>query len=905
MNRTDLRFPKSALALRDDVNELGTLLGNILREQGGDDFFARVESARVAAIGRRQGRREDEERLAALCSGGDAAAANELARAFGAYFYAVNLAEQVHRIRRSRWHQRPDSPPQPDGLETTLNGLKAAGLDLAAVRALLESLEVEPVFTAHPTQATRRSLLEKHQRIARALVNRMNPSLTPPEERVILERIRAELTAAWQTEEHSQQAPSVVDEIGNLMFYLTDIIYRVVPPFYENLHIALERVYGARAKDVTLPSLLRFSSWIGGDMDGNPNVSADTLRAALDLHRSLILCRYRAELDDLYSRLSQSASRIGFDDAVLEANRRYQRSIGADMAPMPSRYRSMPYRVLLKFIETRLRDTENGGPHAYGQAQDLVTDLALIAASLAHNKGEHAGLFPLRRLIVRVQTFGFHLAALDVRQDALVHRRVIGRALDIDDWLERSAHARTDRLVQALAGDEAPIRLLDEEGRHTLETFRAIADIRKRYGPAATGPYIISMAQDTDDILSVLLLARWAGLVNEDGTVPLDICPLFETVSDLEHGPDIVGRLMEEPIYRRHVEARSRRQMVMVGYSDSMKDGGLAASRWAVQRAQQRLVAVAGSADVALTIFHGRGGTVSRGGGKTHRGVLAAPHGAVQGRLRATEQGEIIDAKYGMRGIAARSLEQTVGAVMQATALPRGPSQTPDAWHNVMGVVARESRRVYRDLVYDDDRFIDYFRRATPIDVIERMAIGSRPPSRRAKAGIRDLRAIPWVFAWTQNRTILTGWFGLGSGLRAAAEESGEDELRSMLAEWPFFASLLDDAEMVLAKADMDIAARYNELAEPATRVLWPRIRDEYRLSVDMVLRLKETDVLLEKDSTLQRSIQLRNPYVDPLSLLQIDLLGRWREAGRPDDDMLEALFATIKGIAQGLQNTG
>ncbi len=904
MERADMAALDVDAALRDDVSHLATQLGNILREQGGEALFERVEQARLTAIARRRGDSAEGEALARLCSAADAAAANELARAFSAYFYAVNLAEQVHRIRRLRAYQMPDGGVPPDGVEAALLALKSTGYDAGQLSALLQRLVIEPVFTAHPTQATRRSLLEKHQRIARALVERMNPGLTPPELHSIEARIRNDMTAAWQTAEHSPQAPSVVDEIENLLFYLTDVIYRIIPPFYEHIHQSLERVYGAGAAEKRLPSFLRFASWIGGDMDGNPNVSGDTLRAAMTRHRSLILRRYRKEVSELYGELSQTTTRVGIDSAVHEANRHYRERIGEDAEAMPDRYRNMPYRELLRFVETRLRDTEVDGTHAYPGAEDLLADLDLIAASLARNKGRHAGLFGVRRLITRVQTFGFHLATLDVRQDSLVHRRVIGRGLDIDDWLESAAVARTERLVRACEDGEQPARLLDEEGRRALDAFRAIVDIRARYGDAAIGPYIISMAQDTDDVLSVLLLARWGGLSSGDA-VPLDICPLFETVDDLQRGPDIMQRLLAHPLYRRHLDARGDHQMVMVGYSDSMKDGGLAASRWAVQRAQQRLVDVASSAGIRLTIFHGRGGTVSRGGGKTHRGILAAPVGAVDGRLRATEQGEIIDAKYGLRGIAVRSMEQMTGAVIQATAVPRVPSESPPDWSTVMDIIARESRRAYRALVYDDSRFFAYFRQATPIDVIERMPIGSRPPSRRTQTGIKDLRAIPWVFSWTQNRTILTGWFGLGSGLRAALDEAGEAPLREMVQRWPFLAALLNDAEMVLAKADMDIAARYNELAEAETRPLWSRILDEYRLTVELVLRLKGASVLLEGDETLQRAIRLRNPYVDPLSLLQIDLLGRWRAAGRRDDALLEALFTTTKGIAQGLQNTG
>jgi phosphoenolpyruvate carboxylase len=573
------------------------------------------------------------------------------------------------------------------------------------------------------------------------------------------------------------------------------------------------------------------------------------------------------------------------------------------MAAVPRRHRQMPYRILLSLIGARLEATRAGDDAGYDDAGELAADLRRVAVSLERNRGRHAGLFRVRRLLRRVECFGFHLAALDVRQDALVHRRVVGRLLGEPGWLESSAAERQERLRRALDEGAAPVTEPDEEGRCALAVFAALAEGRRRFGDVALGPFIISMTEGADDVLSVLLLARWAGLTEGEG-VPLDVAPLLETVADLGAAPEILGRLLSDPVYRRHLAQRDRRQMVMVGYSDSNKDGGLAASRWALQRAQADLAAVLASADAELTVFHGRGGTISRGGGKAHRAIMAAPPAAVAGRLRATEQGEAIDRNFGLRAIALQHLERLAGATALAT-VGSAEAALPVAWSGIMDEIARDSRAGYRDLVYGDEGFADYFRRATPIDVIERMRIGSRPASRRAGHGIDNLRAIPWVFAWMQSRHLLPGWYGLGSGLAAAAERHGRQRLTEMASEWRFFSSLLEDVEMVLGKADLAIAERYARLAGPEGAAIFDRIRCEHELTVEMVLAITGTEALLDRDPALQRSILLRNPYVDPMSLLQVDLLRRWRESDRADDELLEALLATVHGIAGALQNTG
>jgi phosphoenolpyruvate carboxylase len=640
-------------------------------------------------------------------------------------------------------------------------------------------------------------------------------------------------------------------------------------------------------------------------MDGNPNVNAKTIRATLSRQRSLILDLYYRECAGLSAKLSQSTDRVPTSDALLARIDEYRSVFQKAYHAVPARHRNMPYRVFLRLVQERLQSTYDDDIFPYERVSQLEEDILLITDSLEQNKGEHAGLFAVRRLLRRIQTFGFHMATLDVRQDAHVHRQVVGECLGEDDWDEWSPADRVTRIVDAIESREGLPERLSTQARKTIAVFQAIAFCRRKYGKRAIGPYIISMTQGADDILSVLLLAEWGELHNRRAEIPLDVAPLLETVDDLDRGPAILKELLGTELYRKHLETRDDCQTVMIGYSDSNKDGGLASARWALQNAQVTLVETVQSEGIELTLFHGRGGTISRGGSKTHAAVLGAPPGTVNGRLRVTEQGEIINEKYGLRGIALRTLEQVTGSVALATAMPHHRGNDEPEWHDMMDTIAEESRNAYRKLVYETPEFVDYFRKATPIDLIERMRIGSRPSSRRSKSGIEDLRAIPWVFAWTQGRFMLPGWYGFGTGLRAAADKFDDDAFRNMFAEWYFMRGLTADAEMVLAKADLGIAKLYSELAGDLHDTFFPIIEQEYELTRKLILEYSDHEELLEGDITLQRAIMLRNPYVDPMSLMQVDLLARWRETGREDEDVFEALLASINGIAQGLQNTG
>ena len=905
LRRQDITFEDKDQSLRDDVRTLGAMVGELICEQNGQELFDLVEAARLRAIRRREGNEHPDEKLAQLVENLDIDVALQLIRSFSTYFQMVNTAEKVHRIRRRRDYLRDVDLDQPGGLEDTLLKLKAAGITADGLQELLDSMLIEPVFTAHPTEPTRRTMLRKEQDIVKHLVDLLNPTMTPQETNSALQNIRLLATTGWQTSEHPSERMTVADELEHVLFFITDVLYRAVPPFFEDLRVAVERIYGEEGGRVELPNLLRFSSWVGGDMDGNPNVNAKTIRATLARQRSLILDLYFKECGAISAKLSQSNDRAAFSQAMLDKTEEYAGIFPNAYHAVPARHREMPYRVFLKLVQQRLQSTYDDDIYPYEEVGEFIADIELVGESLAFNKGRNAGLFPVKRLLRRTHAFGFHMVTLDVRQDAMVHRRVIGECLGEDDWMEMPAEERAALIVEAIETRESVPMSLSTLARKTISVFQAIAFCHRKYGPNSIGPFIISMTQGADDILSVLLLAQWGELYNRRGEVALDIAPLLETVDDLHNGPEILESLLKSDLYRAHLERRGNRQTVMIGYSDSNKDGGLASARWALQKAQETLVSTVEAQGVKLTLFHGRGGTISRGGSKTHVAVLGSPPGTVNGRLRVTEQGEIINEKYGLRGIALRTLEQVTGSVALATALPKHRGNDMPEWHDMMTVIADESRKAYRTLIYDTPDFYEYFRAATPIDLIERMRIGSRPASRRAKAGIDGLRAIPWVFSWTQARFVLPGWYGLGSGLAKAAEQFSDEAFREMFREWYFLRSLTADAEMVLAKSDLGIAELYSRLAGDLHDQFFPIIKKEFDLTQSLILKYSDHETLLEGDVTLQRAIMLRNPYVDPMSLLQVDLLSRWRAGDRADDEVFTALLASVNGIAQALQNTG
>lgn len=906
MHRHDIQFPPKDAALREDVHALGALVGEILREQGGAELFELVEGDRVAAIRRREGEAEGAIELTIRAQDRPPAVARDLVRAFSTWFQAVNLAEKVHRIRRRRQYLLSESAPQPQGVGDCLVKLKQQGFTLEQTIELIGKLRIEPVFTAHPTESTRRTLLRQRQRIAQLLLERMIPTLSAQERASVWSRIRTEITTGWQTDEHPRQQLTVADEREHVLFYITEIIYRIVPAFYEEIETSLQTVFDVPADAISLPTLLEIGSWVGGDMDGNPDVHAKSIRETLARHQQLIVSTYFNEALSLAAKLSQSAGRVQISKALQMRIDEYAALLPGAQQMTPARHDRMPYRVFFGQVAERLRNTYDARPNHYDNAAQLCADMELVEESLLANRGRHAGLHAVRRFLRRIRTFGFHLATLDVRQHSDVHQEVIAQGLEDESWGRRSPTERLARLSDALDCDQGPLTTLDAVGRRTLWVFEAMAQCRHKYGRKAIGKYIISGTKGADDALAVLLLARWAGVTDrKSNEVPFDIAPSFESMQALDTCGEVVRTLLGLPIYQRHLQARGDQQVVLIGYSDSNKEAGIAASRWATHGAQAALLRAVREFDVRLAVFHGRGGSISRGAGRVDALVRSAPPGAANGRLLVTEQGEVLSQSYGLRPVAMRSLERAFSALALSTAsaVTARPEDREDL--AVMETISDASRAAYRRLIVDDAALYEYFRQVTPIDAIERMQIGSRPASRGEREGFQHLRALPWVFAWTQSRHMLPGWFGFGSGLQAAVERQGAQRLRELRASWFFFAALLDDVEAMLARTDLGIANYYNGLADESLRRLFTPIRNEFELARRLVLELKDARSLLDGDPTLQRAIMLRNPYVDPMHLMQVDLLKRWRASGRRDVELYDALLASISGIAQGLQSTG
>jgi phosphoenolpyruvate carboxylase len=906
MYRQSIQFPVKDSALREDVHALGALIGETLRDQGGDEFFTLVEGDRLAAIRRREGDAAGAADLQSRTMGRSPSAATDLTRAFSIWFQAVNTAEKVHRVRRRRQYLSDTSTLQPGGIADCISRLRRDGVTLQQALELIGSMSIEPVFTGHPTESTRRTILRKQQHIAQDLLDRLNPASTSSELNTLWARVRLEVTSIWQTEEHPRERLTVADEREHVLFYLIEILYRVVPLFYEEIEAALAKAFDVPVEQLDVPSILHFGSWVGGDMDGNPDVHGKTIRETLHRHRQVIVSTYFAECGQLAETLSQSANRVGVSGALAARIDSYSAILPGAQALAPARHDRMPYRMFFGQIGERLKATYEGRPNAYQNPDELLADVALAADSLTLNRGRHAGYFLVRRFMRRVRTFGFHLATLDVTQHAHLHDQVIAQGLGLTDWPMLPPEERLRQLRDLLARDQGPTSSFDAIGRRSLWVFEAMAQARHKFGSRAIGDYIVSGATGPEDVLAVLLLARWADITDKrTGESPLDVAPLLECIDSLERAGEVLCALQREPAYARHLASRGNRQVVVIGYSDTNKEGGIAASRWALQVAQTQLLQAARETGIKVLMFHGRGGTPARGGGRTENLVEGVPDGAIRGVLRLTEQGEVVNQSYGLRPIAMRTLERTFASVALATAHAGEGPPIPPAHLAAMRTIAAQSMSAYRELVFGGPQFFDYFRAATPLDVIERMHIGSRPAARADGSGVHALRAIPWVFAWTQSRHMLPGWFGFGSGLQAAVEQHGAEVVGQMVAHWPFFSHLLDDVEAMLGRTDLEIAGHYDALAGDDLRLQAGPIHREYALTAAHVLRLRGTTVLLDSDPTLQRSIKLRNPYIDPMHLMQVDLLQRWRKTGRKDPALFGALRATISGIAQGLQATG
>ncbi len=908
--------------LRRDVSLLGGLVGDVLREQGGVELFDAVEHLRRESIALRSTPEPDPARETALrewVEGQSDEGLLAIVRGFSVYFHIINLAEQHHRVRVLRERERAGGTLQ-ESVGAAIDALQEAGVVAPTLAAGLDDLLARPVFTAHPSEARRRTLRFQLLRAA-AMISRLDDTdLLPRERTAVLDELRERITLIWETAATREAQPSVLDEVQSVLGILAGTLYDVAPMVGRTLAGAVVAAYPELAPQAGAAAVrwLRPGTWVGGDRDGHPGVTPEITRAATRLARAAVLRRYREEVRALGLDLSISARLTGAAPALVESLARDREALGVQPV---RRWQDEPYRRKCGLIGERLRRTEEETPGGYAGPDELLADLALIAASLEGHGGARIAAGGLRDLRDRVALFGFHLAELEIRQHADRYNAAVAELFGLGGtagYLDFSEDERLAALEEGLAAGPFAhaSEILTPRTRETLDTFRAMADIQALGGPAACRTAIISMCRAPSDVLAVLLLAREAGLVTvaDDDTLSsrLDVVPLFEEITELRRCGAITARLYAIPIYRAALRSRGDRQQVMVGYSDSNKDGGYLAATWQTYGAQELLAESARDAGLALTIFHGRGGAVGRGGGPMGRAVLARPLAARTPELKVTEQGEVITARYGDPAIATRHLEQLLHALL-LSALGPGGDEPPAPWIATMERLSEASRAAYEAGVKDSPDLLRFFREATPFPELAGLNLASRPVSRAGKTGaaigLDDLRAIPWVFSWNQVRANLPGWFGSGSALQAEIEAGGLETLRAMYRDWRAFAGAIDNAQLSLGTADLPTVRRYATLADDSDAAL-ARIVEEYERSVAAILAITGQRELLERSPTLAASIRLRNPYVDALHLAQVALLRRARAlpADAPDAErerLRDAISNSINGIAAGLQTTG
>ncbi len=904
--------------LREDIRLLGRILGDTVREQSGTQIFDTVESIRQNSV--RFRRDEDvaaRRALEATLNGLPPSEALQIIRAFGFFSHLANIAEDRHHMRRTHAHALGNSAPREGTMAHAIDRVLAAGVPPARLLGFFATAMVVPVLTAHPTEVRRKSTIDREMEVADLLAarNRGSPSAALAANEAALRRA---VLILWQTNLLRKTRLRVIDEVANGLSYYDYTFLTELPRFYADLETELAQHRLAPADG--LPSFLRIGSWIGGDRDGNPFVTEEALRAALHAQSSRVLRYYLDELHSLGGELSLDSRLVAVSDALAELAAR-----SPDRSPNRA---DEPYRRAITGIYARLAATARvldhleAPQHAVGDAPPYATsveflaDLTILDRSLAKNGCRILADGRLKQLRRAVDIFGFHLAALDLRQNSDVHERTVGEMFGLAepglDYLGLGEAQRV-RLLLAELGSVRPLAstflAYSEETASELSILRATAAAHRRYGPAAVPHYVISKATGVSDILETAILLKEVGLLRpRDGALDVDIVPLFETIEDLRNCGGVMDELFRLGEYRRLLNSRGRVQEVMLGYSDSNKDGGFLTSGWELYKAEVALVEVFRRHGIGLRLFHGRGGSVGRGGGPSYQAILAQPAGAVQGAIRITEQGEVIASKYSNPELGRRNLETLAAATLEATLLQPEPAEPRPEYLAAMEFLSDAAYSAYRNLVYETEGFDRFFRESTVIGEIGNLNIGSRPSSRKPSAAIEDLRAIPWVFSWAQCRLMLPGWYGFGSAIEAwlAVAERGMATLQAMYREWPFFRMLLSNMDMVLAKSDIAIASRYAELvSDPALRErVFSRLRAEWQATIDALFAIMSEESLLESNPLLARSIRNRFPYLDPLNHMQIELLRRYR-AGDAAEAVVTGIHLTINGIAAGLRNSG
>ena len=900
--------------LRRDVRSLGMLLGEVIREQAGGRLYALEEELRQMAIARREADGEGKhaeaqslmDQALASVQALDLVDAYHLTRAFAFYFDLINLAETNHRKRRRQSLRLNGSHVARGTIRGTLRAMKTAGISADDALAFLKRVQVIPVFTAHPTEVARRSVLYKRRRIAR-LLEEVDRIPVPDEDLLRLEEaLIAEITALWQTDEVRSRRPTVGDEVKMGLDTYNASIFETLPVLYQEVCEALAEEYGIHLDLFSLPLLLTFGSWIGGDRDGNPFVTPQVTRESIAAARAHVLAYYSQQVQHIFDLLTSSARQTPVNGALQQKLDAYTAQLKvAGASPFGANYEFEQYRRFMMCVAGRLAETTGQDGHlrglkAYATASEFLDDLTLVRNSLLENRGPRLAQELIDPLVLLVRTFGFHLHTLDIRQHARHHAAA----------LEEATAWRCD---PDLKNTVAPA--LTTQSADVIDTFRVVAEL-KQTAPEAIRQYVISGAGSATDVLNVVWLARLGGVKveaseNDPGLMPV---PLFESIEDLQAAPAICRELWTSASYKPLLESWGNKQEIMLGYSDSNKDGGMLTSTWEVFRAHRALHEVARDCGIGLRLFHGRGGTVGRGGGPTHRAIYAQPFGAFEGQIRITEQGEVLNWKYSDPILAERNLELMIAASLDALARPNQylanghyAGVLLPKWEAAFNELSASSFAFYRESILDDPEVLQYFEEGTPMAELEHARIGSRPSRRGGKRALADMRAIPWVFGWMQSRHLVPAWFGVGHAFESYLKKpDGLATLQHMLAEFPLFFDMLRNVEMALAKSDFGIARLYAALVqdEGLRERVYRKLLDEFQKTQQTLLAITSQKELLETNPVLSRSIRLRNPYVDPMSLIQIDLLRRKR-AGDESDAINRALAATINGISAGLRNTG
>jgi phosphoenolpyruvate carboxylase len=938
--------------LRRDVRSLGALLGRVLVEQVGQDLFDTVEELRrLTTQHREQARHHDARRgpadargelmarAQAMISEMDLTRAYQVTKAFAIYFELANLAETNHRKRRRRSGQlERQRAPLPGSFHGTLLRMKKAGISAEAALAALRQMTVTPVFTAHPTEVARQTVLLKQRRIAQQLEKVDRLPLTVGEALRCEENIHAEITSLWQTDEVRHTKPTVNDEMRMGLRYFRLSLFESLPRLYAEMAESVREVYGTVLGADGLPNLISFGSWIGGDRDGNPLVKPECLKDALELARTVILREYIRGVESLCDCLSSSSRQAGVSSEILSRLARYKGSMPS--APMlwgPGNTLEH-YRRFLSYVVHRLQRSREGPsvPDSYKDAAEFESDVVMLQSSLTSNRGQRLADAFVDPLLRQLRTFAFHLQILDVRQHARVHAEVLqeisARKIDINTLEPANTEPQRTKLRKSeLRGTGpdlaavAPLRdssaVASPQTLELIETFRTIRQLKQTYPAQSIRHYIISGAESEDDVLNVVRLAKFCGVslagsgddlplgdlpLNDPGLMPV---PLFESIESLRAAPGVMRGLWQRPDYQPLLDSWGRWQEVMLGYSDSNKDGGMLTSTWELHKAHRNLHSLAKECGVKLRLFHGRGGTVGRGGGPTHSAIVAQPEGCFSGRIRITEQGEVLNWKYSDAVLAEWNLELMIAASLEALTRSGSPHAKNQAdWEEAMEEMSQEAYRVYRRDIAENPDVLEYFEQATPVHELDAARIGSRPSRRTKGRRLEDLRAIPWVFGWMQSRHAVPAWHGVGKGLESFAKKGSSHErlLRQMFQHFALFSGLVRNVELGMAKADLDIARLYSGLVKNAalrTRV-FAMLQDEFLRSRRMILRISGQRELLAHNRVLARSIHLRNPYVDPMSLIQVELLRR-KQQGEDLAKLEYPLGATINGIAAGLHNTG